>query len=369
MPFKGKYDEGILTLAQQGYDVFGEDPDPGTGGTTVPSGDPGGDAPSVTSSLAPTIEPEATDTPTPPEPEATATPTPTPTPAPTATPTPAPTATPEPIPDPTVYYAVLFETNGGSRVSAAVYPSGTRVDLSSYETTREGYTFTGWYQDKALTRKITAVYLDNTKTVYAGWEKTETDTRQEQEISMSNPLQERDLKNGSRNTMSKACTLKLGFTVDDSDRILSYATSDPSVATVEDGKITYQGIGECVITVTAAATDLCKEAVLEISVKVGSLGTPTFTPSVTSRTAPKAFVATSSTVRGVDGWEVQYSIREDFWKPVTRDFPETGTKLYRETCTTMQSNRTYYIHVRGYQIIDGEKVYSDWSPVKTIKTK
>ena len=94
--------------------------------------------------------------------------------------------------------------------------------------------------------------------------------KQEQKIFMTNPYQERDLKNGSRNTMSKVCTLKLGFAVEDPDRNLSYTTSDPSVAVVEAGKITYQGVGECVITVTAAATDLCKEAVLEIPVKVGS---------------------------------------------------------------------------------------------------
>ena len=114
---------------------------------------------------------------------------------------------------------------------------------------------------------------------------------------------------------------------------------------------------------------MCKVASLEIPVTVGSLGTPTFTPSVTSRTAQKAFVVTSSTVHGVDGWEVQYSIRDNFWRAMTKDFPDTGAKLYRETCTTSHSNMTYYIHVRGYQIIDGEKVYSDWSPVKMIRTK
>lgn len=114
---------------------------------------------------------------------------------------------------------------------------------------------------------------------------------------------------------------------------------------------------------------MCKVASLEIPVTVGSLETPTFTPSVTSRTAQKAFVVTSSTVHGVDGWEVQYSIRDNFWRAMTKDFPDTGAKLYRETCTTAHSNMTYYIHVRGYQIIDGEKVYSEWSPVKMIRTK
>ncbi|MGI6006053.1 MAG: hypothetical protein ACOX8E_01005 [Ruminococcus sp.] len=226
-----------------------------------------------------------------------------------------------------------------------------------------------WYEDDALTRPVTEVTLDNTKTIHAGWKEIETDTRRQQEIFMTVEAQERDLKNGSRNTMSKVCTLKLGFAVDDPDLSLSYETSDPEVATVEDGKITYQGMGTCTVTVTAAATDLCKATSLEIPVTVGSLGTPTFTPTVTTRTAQKTFVVTSSTVRGVDGYEVQYSIRDDFWRATTKDFLDTGAKLYRETCTTVHSNMTYYIHVRGYQIIGGEKVYSEWSPVKTIRTK
>ncbi|MGI6007585.1 MAG: InlB B-repeat-containing protein [Ruminococcus sp.] len=269
----------------------------------------------------------------------------------------------------TIYYALHFDTNGGNRISSIVRESGTVIDLSEYVPVQEGYTFTGWYADAELTQPVTEVTLNSTKTIYAGWEEMQTDTRQQQEIFMTVEAQERDLKNGSRNTMSRICTLKLGFAVDDPDLSLSYETSDPEVATVEDGKITYQGVGTCTVTVTAAATDLCKATSLEITVKVGSLGTPTFTPTVTSRTAQKAFVVTSSTVRGVDGYEVQYSIRDDFWRATTKDFPDTGAKLYRETCTTVHSNMTYYIHVRGYQIIDGEKVYSDWSPVKTIRTK
>ena len=67
-----------------------------------------------------------------------------------------------------------------------------------------------------------------------------------------------------------------------------------------------------------------------------------------------------------DGCKVQYSIRPDFWRATTKDFPGTGEKLYRKTCTTVHSKKTYNIHVRGYQIVDGEKVYSDWSPMKTV---
>lgn len=202
-------------------------------------------------------------------------------------------------------------------------------------------------------------------------EKKFTITQGQQKITMTNPLQERDLKNGTRTTTSKACTLKLGYALEDKNLNLTYATSDPSVATVSNGKITYQGVGECIITVTANETNNCKADTLEIQVKVGKPGTPTFTPTVTKNTAKKAFVVTSSTVKGAEGFEVQYSIRSDWWKATTKDFDKVsaGGKLYRQTLTTYHSNRTYFVRVRAYEVVDGQKVYSDWSPVKTVVTK
>lgn len=202
-------------------------------------------------------------------------------------------------------------------------------------------------------------------------EKEFTITQGQQELSMTNPLQERDLKNGSRTTKSKVCTLKLGYALEDKNMSLSYDTSDASVADVNDGKITYKGVGECTITVTAKETNNCKADTLEIKVVVKKPGQPTFTPSVTSKTAKKSFVVTSSTIPGADGFEVQYSIRPDWWRATTKDFTNVsaGGKLYRQVLTTYHSNKTYYIRVRAYQVVDGVKQYSDWSPAKTATTK
>ena len=237
------------------------------------------------------------------------------------------------------------------------------------KTLKEGEDYTVSYSDNIKGGEATAIVTGIGD--YSGTlEKNFNITRAAQGIEMTNPLQERDLGNGSRNSMSKACTLKLATTMADEDTKFTYTTSDPSVATVNDGKITYQGVGECTITVSAAATDSCEAASLDIKVVVGNPGTPTFTPSVTKNTGKKAFVVTSSTVRGADGFEVQYSIRDDFWKVTTKDFSGTKSKLLRQTCTTVHSNMTYYVRVRAYQVVDGEKVYStSWSPVKTIKTK
>ncbi|MGI6006457.1 MAG: hypothetical protein ACOX8E_03070 [Ruminococcus sp.] len=194
-------------------------------------------------------------------------------------------------------------------------------------------------------------------------------TKAAQSIEMTVAAQKRDLANGSRYTNSKDCTLKLATTVSDPDTKLTYSTSDASVATVTaDGVIKYHQVGECVITVSAAATENCEATSLDIDVKVGAVGAPTFTPSVTSKTAKKAFTVTTSTVKGADGFEVQYSIRSDWWKATTKDFA-IANKVTRQTCTTVHSGRTYYIRTRAYQVINGEKVYSAWSPMKTVVTK
>lgn len=68
-------------------------------------------------------------------------------------------------------YTLHYESNGGTAYKDERCSSGTKVTLDKTPT-RERYTFTGWYADKALTQKITSVTMNSDKTVYAGWEAT-----------------------------------------------------------------------------------------------------------------------------------------------------------------------------------------------------
>ena len=72
------------------------------------------------------------------------------------------------------YCTLTFETNGGSEIAALRRISGTTVDLTAFTPTHSGYVFTGWYADKALTERITEVTLSSSKTVYAGWQESDT---------------------------------------------------------------------------------------------------------------------------------------------------------------------------------------------------
>ena len=66
-------------------------------------------------------------------------------------------------------YTLTFDTNGGSAIDKITKDSGTTIDLATYKPTRAGYTFAGWFSDKALTKAVTSVKLTANTTVYAKW--------------------------------------------------------------------------------------------------------------------------------------------------------------------------------------------------------
>lgn len=67
---------------------------------------------------------------------------------------------------------LTFVVNGGSEISSLTKEYGSKVVLSDCEkTTRNGYTFKGWYSDSALKNQVESVTLNGDVTVYAKWEK------------------------------------------------------------------------------------------------------------------------------------------------------------------------------------------------------
>ena len=78
--------------------------------------------------------------------------------------------------DDTTSYTLNFHANGGGGISAIGGTYGKTVSLSDYIPTREGYDFTGWDSDQALTQRITELRMIGNRTVYAGWIKSNSDT-------------------------------------------------------------------------------------------------------------------------------------------------------------------------------------------------
>lgn len=76
---------------------------------------------------------------------------------------------------PVTYCTLTFETNGGDYIKPLRKLFRTVVNLDKYVPERDGYEFTGWYTDSALTNGVTKVRLTRNMTVYAGWEKISAD--------------------------------------------------------------------------------------------------------------------------------------------------------------------------------------------------
>lgn len=62
-----------------------------------------------------------------------------------------------------------FNTAGGRVVAPRTFADGTVVSLWRYRTQRAGHTFTGWYTDRSLRRRVTRITIKADTTLYAGW--------------------------------------------------------------------------------------------------------------------------------------------------------------------------------------------------------
>ncbi len=74
------------------------------------------------------------------------------------------------------------------------------------------------------------------------------------------------------------------------------------------------------------------------------------------------------TAKGIKGYEIQYSTDKSFEKnvkTVTINKTKTTTKTFKK----LKSKKKYYVRIRTYSKKNGEKVYSNWSKVKSIKVK
>ena len=76
--------------------------------------------------------------------------------------------TEDPDPEPPQKYTVQFDTDGGTAVGDMTV---SVIDISPV-TTREGYTFDGWYTEAAFVKRVTFPYdVTKAQTLYAKWEK------------------------------------------------------------------------------------------------------------------------------------------------------------------------------------------------------
>ena len=112
---------------------------------------------------------------------------------------------------------------------------------------------------------------------------------------------------------------------------------------------------------TTTATSTSKTAVAKIKA-------PKKTSIKKVKGAKKAISVTWKKVSGVKGYQVQVATNKKF-KKNKKTVTVKKQKTTKTTVKKLKAKKKYYVRVRTYKIVNGKKVYSSWSKVKSVKTK
>ena len=86
------------------------------------------------------------------------------------------------------------------------------------------------------------------------------------------------------------------------------------------------------------------------------------------KAAKKAVSVEWKKVSGVSGYEIQLATDKKF-KKNKKTVTIKKQKTTKTTVKKLKAKKKYYVRVRTYKIVNGKKVYSSWSKVKSVKTK
>ena len=150
------------------------------------------------------------------------------------------------------------------------------------------------------------------------------------------------------------------------DGSLTYKSSDNKVATISSsGKVTIKSTGKVTIAITAAETANYAQKVVNVTITVKPKKATL--SSVKSSSKAKATVAWKRDSKA-NGYQIQYSTSSSF-KNGNKTKVITKNSTLKTTLSKLQKGKKYYVRIRSYKTIDGQKVYGAWSTKKTVKIK
>ena len=86
------------------------------------------------------------------------------------------------------------------------------------------------------------------------------------------------------------------------------------------------------------------------------------------KAAKKAVSVEWKKVSGVSGYEIQLATDKKF-KKNKKTVTVKKQKATKTTVKKLKAKKKYYVRIRAYKTVNGKKVYSSWSKVKSVKTK
>jgi len=98
------------------------------------------------------------------------------------------------------------------------------------------------------------------------------------------------------------------------------------------------------------------------------LTVPATISKLTLKAGKKQLTASWKSVSDISGYEVRYSTSKKFTKKTTKTV-KVKKSSKKTTVKKLKKGKKYYVRIRTYKTVDGKKIYSDWSKVKSVKVK
>ncbi|MCQ4638162.1 Ig-like domain-containing protein [Anaerovorax odorimutans] len=143
------------------------------------------------------------------------------------------------------------------------------------------------------------------------------------------------------------------------NKAVSWTSSNRSIATVSNGKITAKKPGRTTVTATAANGKSAKITVTVQPKKVASLKV---------KTGKRKMTVSWKKDTKSSGYQLTYARNKSF-KKAKKNVTISKNKTNKKVIKRLKSRKTYYVKVRAYKKIGSKKVYGAYSSVKKVKIR
>ena len=220
--------------------------------------------------------------------------------------------------------------------------------------TKAGYTFGGWYTNEALTTPYTSgTAIEEDLKLYAKW------TANSYPSVPTIPTVQKPVIEPNADVTTSLSTDGTTLTIKAND---GYEITDVTVNGVSKGVVTtLTGLktGDKVVITTKKIETPDDNAALIEAVKNTKLIARSAMSTAKGKKAVKVYwYAEDGSDLNFDGYEVFRSLKRYSGFGTTPIFKTANEKYYN---TAIKKGNKYYYKVRAYKVIDGEKVYTDWS--------
>lgn len=302
---------------------------------------------------------------------------------------------------------VAIPSNGGT-IAKTTNSSDNTVTLTA--NANDGYTFYGWITNASAilttgegdtetlysTEETIAVSNDSEyRTFYALFVNdsvTSSTSESSSESQSSSDTSESSTQEQSSDETTQSTNISVPSDLSDITGIISSIMST-SETQESDTSSTTQYTGTVITTTESteitADQSMVERASVAMSLIFGKLNpTEEQTTSTTTETTTaaatnkpkktsikkitaksKAFKVTWKKISAAKGYQIKYSTSKNFTKKKTKTVTVKKSTTTSKTIKNLKANKKYYVKVRTYKVVNGKKIYSKWSSVKTVKTK